>query len=53
MEITPRIYAMAGALAIGVIAYYLYKHGQLGSPKEMVGEAAKDAKDAVKSAAGK
>ena len=49
----PRIWTAVGVVAMAVVVYYLYKHGQLGSPKEMVEEAAKDAKDAAKGATGK
>lgn len=41
---------MAGMLAMAVVAYYLYKHGELGSPTEMANEAIKDAKEAGKDA---
>ena len=49
----PRILTAVGVVAMAVVVLYLYKHGQLGSPKEMVDEAAKDVKDAAKAATGK
>ncbi len=46
-----RLITAAGVLAIAVVVYYLYKHGELGNPAEMLNEAVKDGKEAAKQTA--
>lgn len=45
-----RVMTIAGMLAMAVVAWYLYKHGELGSPTDMANEAIKDVKEAGKDA---
>lgn len=46
-----RIVTVLGVVAIAIVGYYLYKHGELGNPKEMISEAVKDGKGAAEAAA--
>lgn len=46
-----RIVTVLGVVAIAIVGYYLYKHGELGNPKEMISEAVKDGKGAAAEAA--
>lgn len=43
-----RIVTYLGMAALAIVAYYLYKHGELANPTDMANEALKDAKDAGK-----
>ncbi len=46
-----RAITAVGVVAIAVVLYYLYKHGELGNPKEMINEVVHDGKEAAKKVA--